>query len=70
MIPIASASSGVPALGLAKWDGSSWSEVGGGPGLVYELAVYDDGSGPSLFFAAQGSPVGVSDLARATDDSS
>jgi len=45
---------GVPAHNLARWDGSSWSAVGtpGGAGLdgdVYDLAVYDDGTGPALY---------------------
>jgi hypothetical protein len=44
---------GTPLHGLARWNGSSWSDVGGGlaGGDVYGLAVYDDGSGPSLFAA-------------------
>jgi hypothetical protein len=43
---------GVDALGIAKWDGTSWSEVGEGVGLVvYALTVFDDGSGggPALY---------------------
>jgi hypothetical protein len=40
---------------IAKWNGSSWSALGGGVrtstngGNVLALAVYDDGSGPALF---------------------
>ncbi len=41
---------GGPADRIARWDGTSWSEVGGGIlGTVDTLAVYDDGSGPALF---------------------
>jgi hypothetical protein len=44
---------GVPALGLARWDGNAWTPVGAGlngPGnyaAVYSMAVFDeDGPGP------------------------
>lgn len=46
---------GERAWGLARWDGRHWSEVGGGvarggdAGIVYGLAVWDDGNGPALF---------------------
>ena len=44
---------GVPALNLAKWNGSSWSPlgpIGSGPdGNVYALKVFDDGTGPALY---------------------
>jgi len=41
---------GVPASGLARWDGSSWTGVGGGvSGLVRAMTVYDDGRGPALY---------------------
>jgi hypothetical protein len=37
---------------IARWDGSSWSAVGGGMNDdVYALAVYDDGHGPALYAA-------------------
>src|SRR5690606_35608104 len=37
------------AVGFARWDGESWSSVGGGiDGHALALAVYDDGSGPAL----------------------
>ncbi|MFH1745882.1 MAG: hypothetical protein ABIG44_02445 [Planctomycetota bacterium] len=59
---------GVDALHIARWDGQSWSDVGGGLGPiamaanVFALAVYDDGSGPALYAAgafstASGLPV-------------
>jgi hypothetical protein len=40
---------GVPANGIARWDGSSWSALGSGAGIVYALAVFDAGSGPALY---------------------
>lgn len=40
---------------VARWDGASWSQVGGGlSGTVRAFAVHDDGSGPSLFAARDG----------------
>ncbi len=44
---------GVPAAGIARWNGSSWSAVGTGLGTVTALAVYDDGSGPRLYAGGQ-----------------
>jgi hypothetical protein len=47
----------IPARKLARWDGSSWSTVGGGiDGPVPEvhvLKVLDDGSGPALFIGGK-----------------
>jgi hypothetical protein len=41
---------GVPASGVARWDGSGWEEVGGGcPAQRPTLAVHDDGNGPALW---------------------
>lgn len=44
---------GVPGTqGIARWDGESWSSVGGGVSLggrVEAFAVYDDGTGPALY---------------------
>jgi len=40
---------GVPAQGLAKWDGQSWSEVPGCPVEWPTIAVHDDGSGPAIW---------------------
>jgi Rax2 C-terminal beta propeller domain len=48
------AAGGVPANGIAKWNGSSWSPLGSGlttPGAVLALATYDDGGGPALYAA-------------------
>lgn len=50
------AAGGVPFQSIARWDGISWSDVGGGltrnsgsVGEVYDLEVFDDGSGPGLY---------------------
>ncbi len=42
---------GVAAHSIARWDGAAWSSVGAGleSGVVYALAVFDDGSGPALY---------------------
>ncbi|THB77364.1 MAG: hypothetical protein D3926_15645 [Desulfobacteraceae bacterium] len=41
---------GIPALSIARWDGTTWSPLGAGIyGEVYTLAVFDDGSGPALY---------------------
>lgn len=61
----------VQASGIARWNGSSWSAVGGGVGgttsAVSALAVFDDGTGPALyagglFTSAGGTP--ASNIAR------
>lgn len=46
--------SGLPAGGIARWDGATWSPLGTGIGggllpYVGALAVFDDGSGPALY---------------------
>ena len=41
---------GIPASYIARWDGASWSSVGGGVSAgVGDLVVFDDGSGPALY---------------------
>jgi hypothetical protein len=41
---------GVSANNIARWNGSTWSNLGSGVnGFVYALTEYDDGSGPALF---------------------
>lgn len=43
---------GSPADRIARWNGSSWEPVGGSPfenGIIYALAVFDDGTGPHLY---------------------
>jgi hypothetical protein len=61
----------VPAKAIARWNGTSWSAVGGGMGginpFVSCLIVFDDGSGPALyagggFTTAGGAP--AHDIAR------
>ncbi len=56
---------------LARWDGSEWSEVGGGiaGGATGEMESWDDGSGDALYviggFTAVGDPpVSASQIAR------
>src|SRR5262245_1236978 len=50
-----SAANDVVVSGLARWDGSQWSDVDGGVrhgvelGQVNALAVFDDGTGPALY---------------------
>ncbi|HZM00766.1 MAG TPA: hypothetical protein VFD43_10985 [Planctomycetota bacterium] len=40
---------GLPAASVARWDGASWSALGGGiDGFVEALAGFDDGSGEAL----------------------
>ncbi len=47
---------GQPAIGIARWDGSSWSPLigtngGGLNGLVHSMRVFDSGSGDELIVA-------------------
>lgn len=54
---------GVDAMSLAKWDGASWSQVGGGlnaglPRFVSNLLPFDDGSGFKLFVVGSFDDVG------------
>ena len=48
---------GTPMNRIAKWDGTSWSHLGGGipGGVVHALAFFDDGSGggPALYAGGQ-----------------
>jgi hypothetical protein len=40
----------VVTMGIARWDGSSWSDVGGGmDGSTYVSTVFDDGTGAALY---------------------
>ncbi|MBL9030507.1 MAG: hypothetical protein JNM80_02200 [Phycisphaerae bacterium] len=60
------------ARNIARWDGSSWRDVGGGVGSgvndrVWALAVFDDGRGPALFAAGEFEDAGgapASNIAR------
>ena len=50
---------GVAASQIARWDGTSWSAVGGGLNQVaYALSVFDDGDGPALYAAGDFSQAG------------
>jgi hypothetical protein len=53
------------ANGIARFDGTSWTNLGSGleldrlrSGSVHQLAVFDDGSGPALYAAGQFSVAG------------
>ena len=43
---------GVPANGIARWDGSNWTALGGGLPWVRTLTSFDSGGGPSLIAGA------------------
>jgi hypothetical protein len=62
---------GVPAERIARWDGTTWSPVGGGldgPSVnVNAMTVYDDGGGPELYVGGSFSMAGslpVEDVAK------
>jgi hypothetical protein len=64
---------GLPARGLARWDGASWHDVvapappvAAIDGDVYALEVFDDGGGPALFAGGEltVSNRGATNLAR------
>lgn len=40
---------GISAVGVARWDGSTWTSLGAGAGAVRSLQVFDDGNGPDLY---------------------
>jgi hypothetical protein len=46
---------GVVAHGVLRWDGSQWSDLhggvanAGGPATVFDMQVFDDGTGPALY---------------------
>ncbi len=47
------------SVSVAKWDGNSWFDVGGGlrGGVVQGFAIFDDGSGSALYAAGGGGPI-------------
>ncbi|MBK7876044.1 MAG: hypothetical protein IPJ77_09870 [Planctomycetes bacterium] len=59
---------GVPAQGIARWNGTSWSGLGGAcNGAVTSLTVFDDGTGPALYATGSFTQIGggaASHLAR------
>jgi hypothetical protein len=51
---------GQPALRIARWDGASWSAVGGGlSGYAETMAVFDDGSGSALYVGGKFATAGA-----------
>jgi len=49
----------LPVNRIAKWDGQTWTSVGGGmDGDVDSLVVFDDGSGPALYAGGKFSHAG------------
>ncbi|HEX6885160.1 MAG TPA: HYR domain-containing protein [Planctomycetota bacterium] len=57
---------GVEASHIARWDGASWSPLGGGMNGqgVHALAVYDDGVGPALYAGGWFTTAGGTDASR------
>lgn len=58
---------GVAATNIAKWNGSTWSPVGGGVnGTVFTMAVFDDGlgGGPALYAAGSFTQAGGAPASR------
>ncbi|MBL9120311.1 MAG: thrombospondin type 3 repeat-containing protein [Phycisphaerae bacterium] len=56
-----STAGGAPAKRIARWNGSSWAEVGGGAnGSIFALATFDDGlgGGEQLYVAGDFTMVG------------
>ena len=51
-------SGGVPMTGLARWDGTSWENVGDTDDDTYRSLVHDDGSGPALHVAGRYTTIG------------
>ena len=56
---------GVQRNGIVRWNGSSWSGVGGGflefsgDGVAFDLATFDDGTGPALYAAGRFTQAGA-----------
>jgi hypothetical protein len=52
---------GQSASKIARWDGQSWSALGGGAtsNQVFALAAFDDGAGLALFAGAPSPPWGA-----------
>ncbi len=54
-----SSAGGVPVANVAKWDGTSWTEIGDGlGGSLSDFAVYDDGGGNELYAAGEFTTLG------------
>lgn len=52
------ASGSTPLRGLAKWDGTSWSDAGNTDADTYSAIVFDDGSGPGLYVSGRYTEIG------------
>lgn len=60
-----STAGGQAAARVARWDGATWSPLGGGVnGPVRALAVFDEGQGPALFAAGNFTTAGTAAAAR------
>jgi hypothetical protein len=57
---------GLPANRVAKWDGKEWSAVGDGfaNGIVWQLAVFNDGDGDKLYAFGTFTASGATPLER------
>jgi trimeric autotransporter adhesin len=57
---------GVPANRVARWNGSQWQPVGDGfaNGIVWKLAVYDDGDGERLYAFGTFTASGATPISR------
>lgn len=56
---------GVAATNIAKWNGTTWSAVGGGVnGTVFTMSVYDSGAGPELYAAGSFTQAGGAPASR------
>lgn len=55
---------GAPLHGVARWDGRGWDAIGAGfdGGMVFSLAVFDDGGGPALYAGGSFTGTGGSPL--------
>jgi trimeric autotransporter adhesin len=61
---ISIAGGGVQVRGMARYDGQTWDDLGGGSqgGFPYDFVPFDDGRGPSLFAVGYFNTVGAGAL--------
>ncbi len=59
---------GVPAAGIARWNGTAWTSLAGATGTPYPwalaLKVFDNGSGPALYVGGHFTSIGGISAAR------